>query len=756
MIGKGAEGPVRLDAADKTYGRAQYINDLHFSNMLYVQAVYVDCPHGRVLAVHTGAAEKAPGIVGVYTAKDVPGINAKDRDKPVLAGDFVRYCGDAVAMVAARTRMEALDASKLITVEYEQLPAVLTVQEALQAGAAEVHPGGNEAMRHVVQKGNVDAGLASADFLIERTYKTPRTTHGAIEPDGAIAVPENGGLTLYCPGKAPFNVKRSVAVSCGLPESRVRVIQPVTGGAFGGKDVDVAILAARAGIVALKTGRPCKCVWSREEVMREGTKRHPFEMKYTAGFMRDGTVTALRVEATADIGAYLTKSRATVWRSAVEATGPYRIPNVDVCVRGIFTNNPCSDSVRGLGSPQVDFAMESLMDEIAGRLGISPYAVRYRNALQNGDENATGQKLSEVNLVPCLERLEAAFPLEEAGPAAGLPGSRYRYGRGIACIYRGEARGSASGESDEATVLIHLEKDGQLRVMCGIAEMGQGGGNVVLQVISVELGIPMDNIWLCPVDTSYVPDCGPTTGSRGTITSGNAARLAAQDFRQQVCETMAAVWNIQPEIVTFQDGCVYGGGNGAALADAAPLCLKRRLNIIGQGRFALPRTWWDMERYCGDTYADYNYSACGAQVRVDTYTGRIQVTDVVSVHDVGIPLNPAEVESQIYGAVSMSLGLALLENTKSRNGIVTTDNFDTYLLHTCLDMPHIQAITLNRPAPGNPLGVKGIGEPAVAVLPPAIANAVCNALGTRFYEIPMTLEPVLDRLENRKEAAEDA
>lgn len=767
MTDKATASPLRMDAFDKTRGLARYMDDLRFPNMLHIQAAYLDCPHARVIAVHTGTAAEAPGVAGVFTAKDVPGINAKDRDKPVLAGDTVRYSGDAVAIVAADTLAKARAASKLIAVEYEALPFALTAREALKADAVLIHPAGNEAMRHEVRKGDVDAGMGMADIVIEREYSVSRAAHAAIEPDGAVAVPENGGLTLHCPGKAPFNVKRAVAASCGLPESRVRVIQPVTGGAFGGKDADMAIIAARAGIAALRTNRPCKCVWTREEAMREGTKRHPFTMRFTAGVKNDGTLVALKVDAVADVGAYVTKSRATVWRSAIEAAGPYRTPNVSVCVRGIFTNNQPSDAVRGLGSPQVDFAMESLMDEIAHTLHIDPYALRYQNALRDGETTATGQTLPAVNMIPCLQRLAAAFPLhvgagqgeadtcQDRDGEATAPG-RYRYGRGIAGIYRGEARGSASGESDEATVRIHLEKDGGLRVLAGIAEMGQGGGNVVLQVIGRALGVPLACLRLCPVDTDYVPDCGPTTGSRGTITSGNAAWMAAQDLRRQVCETMAMVWGVPTEAVSLDNGRVRGGGNDVSLAEAAPVCLKKRLNIIGSGNYAMPRTWWDTARHCGANYAEYNYSACGVEVCVDTCTGRIRVTKVVSVHDVGTPLNPAEVEAQVCGAVSMSLGLALTEDMQDAGGVHASLNFDKYLLHTCLDMPKIQVITLDTPAPGNPLGVKGVGEPAVAVLAPAVANAVYDALGKRFYDLPMTLEPVMDCLTKGEEEDADA
>ncbi|HVI40164.1 MAG TPA: xanthine dehydrogenase family protein molybdopterin-binding subunit, partial [Anaerovoracaceae bacterium] len=544
----------RQDAYGKITGKAKYVDDLKFPGMLYVQTVRCPYPHARILNIDGSDALKLKGVVRILTAKDVIGRNHLPNDKPVLAAEVAKCAGDGVAIVVAETKSLAVKAAKLVKVDYQELPAVFTPEEALEPGAPIVHGDSNCAITHKTVKGDITAGFKEADIIIEREYSTQRAMHSAIEPDGAIVVPEADGITVYCPGKGPFNVKRAVAAACGLSENKVRLIQPAIGGAFGGKDCDINVIASRAAMAAMITGRPCKMTWSREEVLIEGSKRHPFQLKYKIGAKKDGHITAIEINGLADVGAYITKSKATIWRATVEATGPYNIENVSTTIVGTFTNNVYSDAVRGFGSPQVDFASESLISELAKELGMDPLEIRRINAYREGSITATSQKLKSVNLIECLDKLAEVFPLHEkpSAPQAG----KVR-GRGISCIFRGEANGAGVTVLDAAAVNIHIERDGSITVLTGIAEMGQGGSNIVLQMASKVLGVSIDHLKVSPLDTAYLPDSGATVGSRGTITSGNAAVVAAEDAKARISKIVAEAWGVPAENLIFQDNSIF-------------------------------------------------------------------------------------------------------------------------------------------------------------------------------------------------------
>lgn len=732
----------RQDAYGKITGKAKYVDDLKFPGMLYVQTVRCPYPHARILNIDSSEALKLKGVVKVLTAKDIFGRNHLPNDKPVLVEEVVKCTGDGVAIVVAETKSLAEKAAKLVKIDCEELPAVFTPEEALEPGAPILHGDTNRAITHKTVKGDIAAGFQEADIILEREYATQRAMHSAIEPDGAIVVPEADGITVYCPGKGPFNVKRAVAAACGLSENRVRLIQPAIGGAFGGKDCDINVIASRAAMAAMITGRPCKMTWSREEVLLEGSKRHPFHLKYKIGAKKDGHITAIEINGLADVGAYITKSKATIWRATVEATGPYNIENVSTTIVGAYTNNVYSDAVRGFGSPQVDFASESLMSELAKELGISPLEIRRINAYREGSVTATSQTLKSVNLLECLDKLEEVFPVHEK-PSSPEPG-KVR-GRGISCIFRGEANGAGVTVLDAAAVNIHIERDGSITVLTGIAEMGQGGSNIVLQMASKVLGVSIEHLKVSPLDTAYLPDSGATVGSRGTITSGNAAVVAAADAKNRIAKVVAEAWGVAPEDLIFKDNSILTEDKEKQISfpDAITLCYTKLPGVFGYGWWSLPPVWWDFEKNCGDTYASFNYGACGAEVEIDLTSGKVEIIDLAAVHDVGRILNEPEVYGQIAGGLSMALGFALTEEVEIQKGQVKTLNFDGYLLPTTLDFQNFRPIPLEPKQPGvNPLGVKGIGESSTATLAPAVINAIEDALGVRIRKLPADLESV--------------
>lgn len=754
----------RQDAYGKITGKARYVDDLKYPGMLYVHTVRCPYPHARILNIDGSEALALPGVVKVLTAKDIIGRNHLPNDKPVLVAEVAKCAGDGVAAVVAETRALAVKAAKLVKVDYEELPAVFTPEEALAPGAQPVHGDSNCAITHKTVKGDIKIGFAEADVIIEREYSTQRAMHSALEPDGALVVPEADGITVYCPGKGPFNVKRAVAAACGLSENRVRLIQPAIGGAFGGKDCDINVIASRAAMAAMITGRPCKMTWSREEVLIEGSKRHPFKLNYKIGAKKDGRITAIEINGLADVGAYITKSKATIWRATVEATGPYNIEHVSTTITGAYTNNVYSDAVRGFGSPQVDFASESLMNELARELDMDPLEIRRINAYREGSVTATSQKLRSVNLIECLDKLEEVFPYhakscstapENSAPAqlendAAVSGKislrpgKVR-GRGISCIFRGEANGAGVTTLDAAAVNMHIERDGSITVLTGIAEMGQGGSNIVLQMVSKVLGVSVENMKVSPLDTAYLPDSGATVGSRGTITTGNAAVVAAEDARKRIAEVIAEEWGGKPETLIFRDNNIFteDGNKKISFQDAITICYTRIPGVFGYGWWSLPPVWWDFDKNCGDTYASFNYGACGAEVEIDLTSGKVDIIDLVAIHDVGKILNEPEVKGQIAGGASMALGFAMTEEVEIRKGQVKTLNFDGYLLPTTLDFSNFRPVPLEAKQPGtNPLGVKGIGESSTATLAPAVVNAIENALGVRIRNLPVDLEKV--------------
>lgn len=389
----------RLDAAVKAAGKAIYVDDMVLPGMVYGAVVRSPHPHAEIRSISAEKAEKEAGVLGVLTWKDIPGIIAQNLERPVLCSDRVRYIGDGVALVAAETLEAARRARRAVEVEYHLLPAVLSVEAALQPQAPLIHGESNIAGSHQVKKGDIKKGFAQAEVVVQGRLTTPRVQAMAIEPEAAVAHLSENGVTVYCPCKSPFNVRRVIAETLGVSVNKVRLIQTVMGGSFGVKDYDMSVLASRAALMAHIFHRPAKIVFTREESTEEGTKRHAYQMDYKIGATRQGELTAMEIKILSDAGAYKSKSIMVGWRSAVEAAGPYRVPNVHTESTIVYTNQVYSDAMRGFGSPQVDFACEVMMDELAEKLGIDPLELRKKNALREGDTNATAQTMENVTIL---------------------------------------------------------------------------------------------------------------------------------------------------------------------------------------------------------------------------------------------------------------------------------------------------------------------------------------------------------------------
>src|ERR1035441_6312637 len=518
IIGKGER---RVDALGKVTGRAKFAADYNAGHQLYGKVLRSAYPHARILRIDTAKARQLEGVEAVLTAQDIPGekvIGIVVKNQAILAMDKVRYLGDGLAVVAARTREIAEAAVKLIKVGYEPLPVVSDPEAALAPDAPKIHGEDNTFVHHKVRKGDVAKGFAQADFVIERKFRTPCIEHSYLEPEAVLAeLAEHGGVIITGSVQNLFSSRRSVAAALKLDLNRVEIIQATLGGSFGGKDEVMTSMCCRAALLALATGKPVKMVNTREESMLESYKRHPYVLYYKWGAKKDGSITAMEIKCIADGGAYASMSPFVTWRSVVQATGPYYCENVKTNVFAAYTNNNYTGAMRGFGSPQVNFAIEAMMDELGVKVGKDPLEIRLQNGFKDGAVTATQQRLThKVSLMEVLTKAtEAADFKAKWNKYRTAPAAPKKLGIGLACSYRGVSLGAEG--VDAAGAIVSVQTDGSVIVSSGITDMGQGAQTQMSQITAEVLGISMDRIRFLNTNTSRVPDSGPTVASRGTM-----------------------------------------------------------------------------------------------------------------------------------------------------------------------------------------------------------------------------------------------
>ncbi|MCX5800183.1 MAG: xanthine dehydrogenase family protein molybdopterin-binding subunit [Candidatus Eisenbacteria bacterium] len=796
VIGSAVPG---VDALDKVTGRAKYGADYNQKGQLYGAARHSDYPHAEIVSIDTTRARELPGVRAVLTHVDIPGQNCFGGVVPhqvVLCSDKVRYFGDVVAIVAADTEEVASTAVGLVEIRYNPLPVVTDPVEALREGSPPVHPNGNLCVHHKVRKGDVDKAFSKCDVVLRREYSTQKVEHAYMEPEAVLAeLGENGGVTITGSVQNLYSIRRALARVLALPLNRVRIRQATLGGSFGGKDEVMSALACRAALLALATGRPLKMVNTRENSMRESYKRHPYKMRYKVGASKQGLLQAMQIEIFADAGAYAAMSPFVTWRSVVQATGPYVVPNVKTDVYAAYTNNCYTSAMRGFGSPQICFGAESLMDELALELGMSPLEIRLKNVLKDGCETATGQKLDhKVSVEQALlnvarkgnfkEKWNACLEQNKGGAvskgsaegttgesdhdsvttAGSEPraGSCIKKGIGLSCSYRGVSLGAEG--VDAAGVVVSLQTDGTVIVSSGLVDMGQGASTTISLLVAEELGVTIDRVVFLNADTSRLPDSGPTVASRTSFMAGNAAGRGCHELLERLKPIAAETLKCSPGSVVFEDNFVYAGGGesstgggerkgeGMSLAALATLCFQKGISLYAHGWYKAPSTSWDEENGQGLAYYTFVYGANLAEVEVDAVTGKVAVTNVVSSHDVGRVISLHGARGQVCGGVAMGLGYALLEEYAEEAGVPQLENLDEYLLPTAGDTPDVDVVFIENPDKLGPHGAKSLGEPACELAAPAIVNAVANATGRRIRALPLTLERVLlGRKLSRKE-----
>jgi CO/xanthine dehydrogenase Mo-binding subunit len=743
----------RLDGSDTVTGRAAYTVDVVLPSMLHAKLFRSSVAHARIRRVNTSRALSLPGVAAVLTADDVPRkrFGFSVQDEQIFAGDKVRYIGDVIAAVAAVEDEVAEQAVGLIDWDYDDLPAVLTPDDALRENAPLVHDeldsyrmnsvlardwhpvfGTNIAHQAIFSKGDIDRGFAEADEIFDDTFRAQQVQHCSLEPHAVVADWNGERLMIWTSTQKVFLVRSGLADLFGLPESQIRVNGTKIGAGFGGKNA--MRLEPYAAALTLKTGKPVRLVNSRSEEFAAAAGSVPATVRVHTGVKKDGTITARAMEFTWDTGAYAEGLPGSN-RALKDGVGPYKIPNIRVASTLVYTNKLRGCPFRGLGIPEAVWAGESQMDIIADKLGIDPVKLRLKNCLDTGDETPVGDRAHHIALRECLMKVSAELnSWKKRAPV--------NHGFGIALLHKSP---TTSASSSNARVRIHA--DGKVELCIGATDVGGGTGTSLAQIVAEELNIPLKEIHVVIADTELTPFDHGTYSSRVTPYVGAAVKLAAADARRQILEIAARLWNLAAEGIRFADGKVIVKGR-RPLALTELFAQSRAEEVMGVGASQSKRLWAeDASKQAKDSSAPgWPFGAQAVEVAVDRETGVIKLIRVASAHDVGKAINPLAVTGQIQGGIMMGLGYALSEGLVFEDGRITNASFADYKIPTMRDIPAAEPIIVEKAYASEPYGAKGVGEMSVFGIAPAIANAIARATGVRIKELPMSAEKLLEQL----------
>lgn len=761
VVGK----PVtRVDAVEKVTGEAIYGYDLVLPNMLYGKALFSPKAHAKIKRINTEKAKKYPGVVAVVTGEDAPWTHGESlKDKPFLAQGKVRYIGEPVAAVAAEDEDTAQAAVELIEVEYEDLPVYTDPEEACKPGCVAIHEDfdkyrkaefivgshlPNIAEHFKLRTGNVELGFKQSDLVLEERYFVPIIQHAAMEPHSAHAQfdKENGRLTIWVANDAPFRALHEITEALNMPKEKIRFINPLQGGGFGSKG-GLKVEPIAVALAFYTNGRPVRVKFNREETFISTLTRHEAVVYCKSGVKKDGLLMAREMKIYWGAGAYAEKSPTVCIRGSLPAPGPYRIPNVKIDGYAVYTNKPVAGAYRGYGIPQGSWAGEQQMDEIAKRLRMDPIEIRMKNIFADGDVSYWGEQLHSVGLKETLIKATEAI---EWGKKAQQTRPGIKIGKGFACIQKPTRSPTASN----AGVLVNSR--GEVTVLAGTVEIGQGCNTILSQVAAEELKVPMDKVRMHPLDTDVIPFDASTTSSRSTYHMGNAVRRAAIQAREQIAAAASPMLEAKAHDLDFAGGKVF-------LKDQPQMALpigevvRRKLGAEGVVRGDGSYTYeigkdLDLETGHSDhASAFYMYATQAAEVMVDEESGRVRLLRMSAAHDVGKAINPLNCAAQIEGGLAMGIGSALHEEmVVDRTGKVRNPSFLDYHLVTSLDVPQMIPIIVECPEPEGPYGAKGLGEPGLAPTPAAIGNAVADAIGVRVYDLPLAPERVYWAIQDKK------
>jgi len=791
----------RVDSLDKVTGTAVYGVDVELPGMLYGAVLRSPYAHANIVQIDTAQALKSPGVRAVVTGKDFPyTFGDMVQDQPFLATDRVRHIGDPVAAVAAETEADAQKALDKIRVQYEELAPVVQYEElapvfdpreAMAKDAPLIHPnlenyprstpssfipGTNICVTHTYSLGNIEKGFADADEILEDEFSAHALSHATMETHNAIAqyAPLTGHYTLWSANDRPHRLHKELADALGIPITHIRFIVPCVGGSFGGKN-GLRAEAISAALSRYTNGRPVKVVFSREEALTATTTRLAATMKLKTGVKKDGTIIARKADIVWDNGAYTSNAPGVANRGVLTILGPYRIPNIDLVSKLVYTNNQATGSYRGFGTTQVTWACEIQMDIIAEKLGMDPLLIRLKNGYIEDDLYINGQVLREIRL---KETIEKAGRDIDWGKGVRSPSKTKRRGKGIATMLKSTAT------RNDSFCFIKLDIDGGVTVFCSSSEIGAGQHTTLSQITADAIGVPLSSVSFPNPDTSLTPYDHGVSSSRTTYHMGNAIRLASQEVRAKVLTFAGEILKTDPGRLTLSDGKIIEEGVGERETLTSLLSKKfsgKPGTVLGEAHFTpvgspLLAASPGLEKMSSIFWM---FATHAAEVEVDLETGVVRVIKVSAAHDVGRAINPVGCEQQVEGSVimgvsntlfeefkmdggrilndslsdyklAMGVSNTLFEEFKMDGGRILNDSLSDYKLATMEDMPEIVTILVEAEPDKAALDVaKGIGEPAAAATAPAIANAIYDAVGIRIKDLPITPDKILSALKEK-------
>ncbi len=756
-----------LEAPAKARGRAAYVADLRLPRMLTGKVLRSPHPHARIAGIDTAAAKKVPGVRAVLTWDDIPQVRwgHEIKDQTALAAGRVRFAGEEVAAVAAADEDAALEALDRIRVEYELLPPVLGIDEALAEGAPVLHEErpDNVARRMTFLRGDPEEAFGRAAAVYENTFETSMQHHAYMEPIGTVAeVDPAGKFTVHAPVQNIFPARDRVAEALGVSASRVRIIQPSVGGAFGGKMVDEpnTILAA---LLAGAAGLPVHLSNSRTEEFRGSRPRVPYRIRLRVGASAEGDLTAKEARIEGDAGAYCGRTQKVMSVTCMRMDNCYRFGSLRTDARMVYTNRLPAGAFRGMGNPQMVFALEACLDHLAEALGMDPLDLRLKNAIREGETSIHGWEMKSCGLTDCIRKAAEACGWkgrrEKGGrgkgeegrsiPAPGGGGRRAVRGVGMACAVHVSGN-RVHMDWDGAGAEVRIREDGRAGLVIGEGDIGQGANTVLALIAAEELGFRLEDIELSAADTDITPLGFGARASRLTFIAGNAVRSAAGKAREEILGLAASRLEAAREDLRIEDGRISVVGSGEKGLSVGELirdsvCRPGWAPIVARATYDPPSVMADETRY-GNIAGAYTFTAQTAEVEVDVETGRIEVLRLIAADDIGRALNPLTAEGQVEGAVIQGLGLALYERMIYEGGDVVNGSFADYPLPRAEGAPPIQTILVETNDPYGPFGGKGGSETPIDPTAAAIANAVYNATGVRMTSLPVTAEKLLTAL----------
>ena len=748
VIGKNVP---RVDAAAKVNGTAIYCDDVYFRNTVYGKLVHSPFAHAKILSIDISAALALPGVVTVLLAKDIPDNRTIGEEHGwLLAEKEVCYIGDPVALVAADIERIAEEAAKLITVEYEELPGVFYLEDALKEGAplARTDTTSNLLMDLHSVRGEVDEDFAKANLLLTHTFHFPHIIQGYLEPNCATATYINGELSVYCGSQAWHRLRHDISQRCGIALDRV-VVHPMNmGGAFGGKSEQVTPIFA--SLLAMKTGRPARVIKTREEEFYDSHPTVEMQVKVTMAVDKEGHFLSRKTEYLGDVGAYAVAGTWVLGVAAYRADTTYKFHSVEVWCKGVRLNRTPTAAYRGYGNQQAHFALESMIDMVAEKLGMDPTDLRRLNYIEPNSISIHGYHISSCGLQDCMTRAKELINWDEIR-------REKKRGHGVGCASLVHASGSRAGDPEFPgdSAVLQCSYDGTLTVWAGESEFGQGAKTVMAQVVAEEFGVSPDSVIVQLGDTRLTPFATGTHGSKLTTILANAVLAACDNAKKEILDEITLMTGSGK--LHIENGAIKNGRGDVLMTLTEALnkvCIKRSgAPVIAMGEYRPAAVMLDSTGY-GNLAPTYPFGVQAAEVEVDETTGKIIVKKIVAVHDSGRIFNPQMAAGGVYGGVAQAFGFAMMEQLGINNqGLLHGGTLLEYKMPTMLDVPELVADFVETEDPHGPYGAKALGEPPIVSVLPAIANAVYDAIGLRLDDAPFTPQKVLQAIEKRNREA---